>query len=1120
MKLLTLEIHNIASLVDAKVDFASAELNSEPIFLVTGDTGSGKTSILNSICIALYNQVPALDEASKDEDNHGVRISSPLQLVRRYCKEASIILTFSDKEGTHYTVDWRAARVTRGANKGEFNNKSIQRTLTIRRKDGQQEHYSKLSEVSKCIESALGLTFEQFCRTTMLAQGQFLKFINSDKKHKSEILEKITGTEIYSQVGQQIFTITKGHKEHYYALDNQIKGAQLLGDDEKRQLAESVEGLSRLIEGKSKQLTELETYEKWLEAEVQTKESIEKVGAELAAATAEHIVQHINALRKTIEDWDATAEIRSIVAEALAANQAFVAKNAEVTALRPKFLDLARGLSFVVSSIDGCKRQISENQDAIDREKQYEPIYAAEGQIMALIGVIEDETLKISQCEIRIEQAKDTLGQANALCEKEQLEVDASKRALDEQQAEVDRLVNENEDIDAKALNERKDATAEKLDLCTKAIAAHKMLTDIEKEYADKVKETDLLKAALDRDSVLYSNALSERDRRMTESNDADSRLRGQMDLSERLAELTHIFKESRTCPLCGSEVEHLHTKEVIDDALNEAKKAAEEAKSAYQRAIERANDLAASVKSHTVNLTKAKGEIEGLKSKTDLCRRDFEAFGMLADSLATQYDATKRQLDLLSEALAKAIEMGAKLHAAMAERDVRRKALDFAQQRMDKAKTKVVEIETSVNKDKATVFSLTEGKQANLNKLGTLLLEASHPSLSVDDLEGVKTILPKLKARYDSLLAFGLELKDKRVELERTAQEVADKLALLSASFGAVDPTAEPQECPDIVREASLLSACVLRINGQIEEIERRRGLLAQKEVDYFAAHDRAATMLAIDRLGQETAGTIAHKRQQINDYDVSVAGLKGKMEQLSGRLNELLATRPTSLPEDLTLQQATADKVMAKSEIEELAQQRTKDASRLEQNAEREKALARQRIECERAKKEYYKWDSLNKLLGAENGERFRNLAQAYIFGQLLRSANQFLLQLTDRYTLEGEIGSLVIYVIDHHDGGNKRVAKALSGGEGFMASLSLALALSAINQDLDPLDILFIDEGFGALDPTAREFTIDMLCSLRRRVCIISHMPELRECIPTQIVVTRHPGTSRSTLTLKTN
>lgn len=1119
MKLLTLDIKNIASLVDAKIDFSSPELSSEPIFLVTGDTGSGKTSILNSICIALYNQVPALDEAGKDEDNHGVKIGSPLQLVRRNCKEASITLTFSDKEDTHYTVDWHASRVTRGANKGEFNKSAIRRTLVIRHKDGRSEYYSRLGDVSEQIEKALGLTFEQFCRTTMLAQGQFLKFINSDKKNKSEILEKITGTEIYSQVGRYVYVLTKNHKDRYSALYNQIAGAQLLSDDEKGRIAEQVESLAKSIAEKTKAFAEIEVHEKWLEAVALSTADLEKTKGELASATTEDKAQAVKALKDAVADWDATTGIRGIIAEELKAGREFADKNEEVAALRPTFAAIGQGLAYLVKSIEECRLQIKGNDTEIEREKQYEPIYAAEGQVLALIGVIEDETEKIRQCEQRIAQSQEALAQAKTELDKEGQAVDAARKKLSEQQAEVDRIAKAGEGIDAKALNQKKNEAAERLDLVNKALSAHKAFVDSEVDHAKKTEEMLKVVEQLYSDKIFLSKAVSDKERLRAESDESAARLRGQMDLSERLAELTHIFKDSHTCPLCGSDVEHLHTKDFIDQAVCEARVVAEKAKKAYEVAVDAANDLTASVKSHEANLKKANAEIEKLRLQTEMLRSEFEAFGIPAEELQALYEESKGMLDSLSEALSQAIDHASALKTAMNERDNRRQAVEDAQSRLDNVKLKVEDMEANINKDKASCVSFSDGKQMNLGKLEALLVQAPHPELEGGNLAEIKVRLPKLKTHYDTLLSRSAELADELAKLDGAVREVTDKLALVEASFGAPDPMAEPRECPNIAKEAGNLSAEVIRLCGQIEAIDRRRKELADREEEYFSAYPKDETLAAINRLEHESAETIADKRKQVGDYAVCVANLQGRVEQLSARVAELVANRPASLPDDLTLPQATADKAAAKAEIDELAQQKAKAGALLEQNDEREKALARLREDCERAKKEYYKWECLNKLLGTESGDKFRNLAQAYIFGLLLRSANRFMSQLTDRYTLEGEVGSLVIYVIDHHDGGNKRVAKGLSGGEGFMASLSLALALSAINQDLDPLDILFIDEGFGALDPSAREFTIDMLCSLQRRVCVISHMPELRECIPTQILVTRQPGTSRATLEVKT-
>lgn len=153
---------------------------------------------------------------------------------------------------------------------------------------------------------------------------------------------------------------------------------------------------------------------------------------------------------------------------------------------------------------------------------------------------------------------------------------------------------------------------------------------------------------------------------------------------------------------------------------------------------------------------------------------------------------------------------------------------------------------------------------------------------------------------------------------------------------------------------------------------------------------------------------------------------------------------------------------------------------------------------------------------LVGDSTGKKFRQIAQSYVLSSLISSANSYLRTLTDRYTLKVVPGTFVILMEDAYQGYATRAASTISGGESFLVSLSLALALSDIGQQL-AVDILFIDEGFGTLSGEPLQNAVNTLKTLHRkagrRVGIISHVEELREKIPVQIRVNQEGMSSVS-------
>ena len=186
------------------------------------------------------------------------------------------------------------------------------------------------------------------------------------------------------------------------------------------------------------------------------------------------------------------------------------------------------------------------------------------------------------------------------------------------------------------------------------------------------------------------------------------------------------------------------------------------------------------------------------------------------------------------------------------------------------------------------------------------------------------------------------------------------------------------------------------------------------------------------------------------------------------------------------------------------------------LKTDEENKKDLGKLIEEVNKRYAEYQKWSRMNQLIGCATGKRFRTIAQSYVLTSLIFAANSYMKTLTDRYTLKVAPGTFVISLEDAYQGYVSRAASTISGGESFLVSLSLALALSDIGQNLK-VNTLFIDEGFGTLSGEPLQNAINTLRSLHnksgRHVGIISHVEELQERIPIQIQVIQEGNNSSS-------
>ena len=198
------------------------------------------------------------------------------------------------------------------------------------------------------------------------------------------------------------------------------------------------------------------------------------------------------------------------------------------------------------------------------------------------------------------------------------------------------------------------------------------------------------------------------------------------------------------------------------------------------------------------------------------------------------------------------------------------------------------------------------------------------------------------------------------------------------------------------------------------------------------------------------------------------------------------------------------------------------TANKLKLLQHANNENQLGNLKIETEIKKVIYENWHKLNDVIGSADGRKFRQYAQEYTLDVLLSFANVHLTDLATRYKLGRIPASLSLKVIDRDMGDEVRSVNTLSGGESFLVSLALALGLASLSSNKMKVESLFIDEGFGSLDPATLIIAMDALAKLQdqgRKVGVISHVVEMTENIPTQIKISKISH-GRSKLTIVSN
>lgn len=254
MKILAIRIKNLASIEgEFEIDFKKEPLKSAGIFAITGTTGSGKTTILDAICLALFAKTPRNIEAKEngidliDNGNYKIKQGDIRSILRKGCSSAYAEVDFIGIDKQTYRASWN---VRRAGNKLNGNLQSD--TIELLNLESNLKFPEKKTETLKEIERLLGLNYEQFTRSVLLAQGDFTAFLKAEKDEKSSLLEKLTGTEIYSDISKKIYENYKNSETELRELNIKIEGIKTLPDSEYLEIKEK-----RLI--LLSQITEIES---------------------------------------------------------------------------------------------------------------------------------------------------------------------------------------------------------------------------------------------------------------------------------------------------------------------------------------------------------------------------------------------------------------------------------------------------------------------------------------------------------------------------------------------------------------------------------------------------------------------------------------------------------------------------------------------------------------------------------------------------------------------------------------------------------------------------------------------------------------------------------------------
>ncbi len=1159
MKIKQLHIHNIASIEDAKIDFDGAPLAQSEVFLITGNTGSGKSTILDAICLALFNDTPRMHHTemegnTRDGDNQ-VGIKDTRQMLRKNTAEGNITLTFEGNNGCPYTASWTVYRAYKKVS-GRLQPAGWELTVT---KAGKEQTFSKQADIRQEISEAVGLTFEQFCRTTMLAQGEFTRFLNSKDDEKAAILEKITGMDIYSKIGAKIYAETQRRKESWMTAKNKADAIAVLTDEEVEALVGEMKQLQQSYAEMKTLKEQQQAKQQWLETEAEKRKKVEETRGSLAKAQGVVESEEFRRWDTIVNQWNETIEARGWLSRQKETILRMERLKADSNKLSDRLRNLQAGAAWAEQQNARTEQEMAEMDAYLEQEKERKTVYEqADSVAIHLQTFIEsqqeaaDKAKEVARLQAKLQAAQKGMEEAQKAEAEKSEAYEEQKRSLEMREAELT-------DMNLPALRQENDAKKEirrRIELTREHYAR---LQDIRQTRQQKETTLKQLQARITEEQTQLNELIPVARAAKQKKTECEEHLNRQKDTVNNFAKaIRSRLRVGDRCPVCQAEVTNVLQEAEFDELYAEAEKAFKASEQVLEELTNKYRTMEAHLKVDTETYNRERRLFD-----SDTSQKATEQT-ILTDYQTLQLDPQKglQPLDELDRAcgaaiatLEKRIADGEALDKLVREMRNTAERLQKDVQRLTEASLRKKEEreqcdrsielarkEISINEERAkraqedisAVISPalweTDWRIDPARFQKELTAKAQQYQRSVTQRQSLGTALEQQR-QTATLVRQALDEMEQTIPQELAAMGVeAPSAATMvgqphhsATGFARQATTIAPHEVPNLLKSVNTLKSDVAGWCAQQREATTQCKELEEKLSGYYAANPTYDdTLLA--QLNQIPQSDIAKTNERLQRCRTEV---KTQAEMLAAAERELrahLAAKPkmeeeneeTKALKQQMMETLSQQILQLDNDLRLLDEERGKLMQRLQTNEANKKKRESLGLSIEKLCADYNRWNRMNNLIGCSTGKTFQKIAQSYVLESLIHTANAYMKTLTNRYTLRVVTGTFVILIEDAYQGYASRAASTLSGGESFLVSLSLALALSDIGHQF-AVDTLFIDEGFGTLSGEPLQSAIATLRTLHkkngRHVGIISHVEELKERIPVQIQVQQSGNSSSS-------
>lgn len=1067
MKILSLRLLNLNSLYgEWQIDFQHPDYLQNGLFAITGPTGAGKSTILDAICLALFAQTPRLRNISKNDNEIMSRGSG-------HCM-AEVVFAIGKNR---YRSRWSQSRA-----RGKATGKLQEAKHELADADSGKIIEEKKTRTLQAVEGLTHLNFQRFTRSVLLAQGSFAAFLQASVDERSDMLQQITGTEIYEDISKQVFANKRDAELQLQLLQSVLQGIALLNEDEiialkqrhtelqaeNQQQHDILNSLRQRYQAQARWLDLQKQQQQWQSEQQQQQQRQQDFAPQqlrleqaLAAANLNAEFQRVNLLRQQ--------------------KQQALQQQQRLQDALPHLLEAQQSQHAL------WQQQHSALLSLQEQHQQQQQLWQ---QVEAL-------DIRIDASNLRQQEWNEQVKLQRQLCVNSQARLLELEEEQQQQQEQLERVIHL---LTARNL----ETAAQKLSQWQQQYQQVRLLQSMQQEQQQAAADITLQlqqKSQEAQELQTVINATAERQQQLAQNlQQTSSSIEGflggksiseyelERDLLQQqqllLAKIESLederqhLHEGEACPLCGSTshpyvdqdntLPNLSATEARLNELNDLlKNIAQQQRlqqqwqsnhalmqmqfDARQQDRQRLQDGIAQLEA---NHQKTQQKITQLQQDINQLQGDWNEFGYQAGEDAA------RLLELLKHQVEHWLRYQQLKQQHQETLALLNKDLELAQQQANQA-----------NRD---LQSLQQDSDTHQHKLQVLQQERR-------DLFGDEEVAQQKRQWQQRLQDAALRHEEAHAKWQQAQQQCQQTQQRLD------DATQQLKHTEDTLLEQEQQWQQQLQQHAFANEQAWQTQLLPADELQALQQQAQQLQQRAIELA--QTQQHLALALQELNIEHVDA----DEQQQLQQRLLDLQDA----------YQQHTQSLGAIKQQLQQQQQAEERAAAQLQQ-------IQTQQQECNR-------WRELNDLIGSSDGKKYRLFAQSLTFNHLVRLANAQLKHMSDRYVLQQNPEALLqLEVIDQYQAGTVRSSKNLSGGESFIVSLALALGLARMASDSTQIDSLFLDEGFGTLDEDALDVALNTLASLQQEgklIGVISHVGALKERIATQIQVEpKHSGQSR--------